>query len=507
VASLLLRTLPAAAQAATGWREPPFLFNEHFVQKDASSREGPANAHFLWHRDAENHLANAETEEEAHEAARDGGSGPPRKRAKRDEQLGERASDHYSGPPPRGAAELYVTAWLALDATTRANGTLVLLPRQAEGHDATGGAARPCGEKCERRCGVAAELAPGDLLLLAPDVFHTSKPNATTGLRRRVHCTQYSRRPIVWRRDALSAALRRAGAAEERGGDGGGSALPPPPPVMFAIATRGEEECDDPMSRFNALTVVDELPRSATEDELQRALAGARASSTPLIARGAAQGMPAVEQWRRGDGAVAAALAERGGDAAVRMFVSSSGFFHLDGTMVPAAILTASMAREVSLRDFLAEARWANRYIVEDIDSSAAVFAPLLRGDAADRLLRPVAARAAMRQLFVTCGSTRTQLHRDAPFDNLYVCLAGRRTFAIAHAGHALELEPGGVSAALQPEGAAGTRFARVRFESVQLEPGDVFWLPAGWWHAVSATSDAVLSAACNWYFEPGEIS
>ena len=86
----------------------------------------------------------------------------------------------------------------------------------------------------------------------------------------------------------------------------------------------------------------------------------------------------------------------------------------------------------------------------------------------------------------------------------MYLCVAGRRTWNVAHPAHPLEHEPGGVS--------ADERFQRpnrgesdcpVAFASVALEAGDVLFMPRGWWHEVDSegTVEDGVSCATNWYF------
>ena len=141
-----------------------------------------------------------------------------------------------------------------------------------------------------------------------------------------------------------------------------------------------------------------------------------------------------------------------------------------------------------------------------------------LAGDATGaRRLRHVST-----QLFLSRGTTQTQLHRD-PFDNFYVVAGGgARMWSIAHPAHApwLVADPTSedtdhenheVSAAAQPAlgiwGPKPDSAKRVRFSSITLAVGDALFLPSGWWHSVKAFPP--YSAAVNWYFEgrPSSLS
>jgi hypothetical protein len=143
--TLLFSMLPECVAKATGWQEEQshkrrkktktprqqmptmHLFNEHFVDKPPSG-----GLQFLWHRDADKHLACAGSDSDEEEVV--------------EEVIPE--GDFYSGPPPKGANN-YVSTWLTLDCTSTeiGNGTLCVLPASSAGHrDARPGGwgARPC---------------------------------------------------------------------------------------------------------------------------------------------------------------------------------------------------------------------------------------------------------------------------------------------------------------------------------------------------------------------------
>ena len=79
------------------------------------------------------------------------------------------------------------------------------------------------------------------------------------------------------------------------------------------------------------------------------------------------------------------------------------------------------------------------------------------------------------------------------------VCVAGTRTWRLAHPDHgpSVERAPGAVSAAA--DDADG-----VRFLDVALAPGDALLVPPSWWHRVVSADDPArgFSAAMAWYVD-----
>ena len=74
----------------------------------------------------------------------------------------------------------------------------------------------------------------------------------------------------------------------------------------------------------------------------------------------------------------------------------------------------------------------------------------------------------------------------------------------MAHSAHSLEHESGSVSADERfQQPARGESDCPVTFASVALEPGDVLFMPRGWWHEVDSegTAEDGVSCATNWYF------
>jgi|TARA_B110001469_G_C9295024_1_gene161283 ribosomal protein L16 Arg81 hydroxylase len=74
----------------------------------------------------------------------------------------------------------------------------------------------------------------------------------------------------------------------------------------------------------------------------------------------------------------------------------------------------------------------------------------------------------------------------------------------VAHPAHLLEHESGSASAdesVQQP--ARGESDCPIAFASVALEPGDVLFIPRGWWHEVDAegTAEDGVSCSTSWCF------
>jgi hypothetical protein len=181
-------------------------------------------------------------------------------------------------------------------------------------------------------------------------------------------------------------------------------------------------------------------------------LRAARQAGSPLILRRLGARLPCVHEWAT---APARALAACGGALGVRAFVSSSGRLWLDSSNAPQAVLSASMSAETSLGAFLGgggnggnvgnggnggggggggsgggggggglAARWAHRYLVENLDGgdfgsaeasgAAAALRAATCGEATDALLAAFDAPPVYQKLFVAAGRTRTQA-RELP--------------------------------------------------------------------------------------------
>jgi len=125
--TLLRGTLPKAVMSVTDWEvsgKAPFLFNEHYVVKPASSE-----SRFSWHRDADRQLARLvpKLKGESPQTVEDGTSKGGKRRRINDPAHDLEYANALAGIP-------YASTWLPLQTTSPSNGTLVLLPYGAKGH-------------------------------------------------------------------------------------------------------------------------------------------------------------------------------------------------------------------------------------------------------------------------------------------------------------------------------------------------------------------------------------
>jgi hypothetical protein len=215
-----------------------------------------------------------------------------------------------------------------------------------------------------------------------------------------------------------------------------------------------------------------------------------------------------LRAWLARDPDVAATLAEVAPSVPVTSFVSHAENFYLDGTVHPRAVLTTSMSMETTLSEHVTAAQWGNRYAVEAIDARLAATMKLQDRSPCHAALGcgndtcgNDGCCVAKRQIFLTVGRSKTQLHRDT-FANLYLCLSGWRIWELAHpvVSPQLQRSPDSVSAADRLP-------SSVKLSRVTLRSGDAIFVPRGWWHRVEAVGDMLpsrCSVAVNWYYNSG---
>jgi hypothetical protein len=138
----------------------------------------------------------------------------------------------------------------------------------------------------------------------------------------------------------------------------------------------------------------------------------------------------------------------------------------------------------------------------------------------------------------VGCAPVHTHLHSD-PWDNLYVVVKGQKLFRIYPPSAAAEMHLVVPAVQVLPNGVqefspthkrhGGYRFSHVAGKhaykgsikqefpdwaassegtEVRLEEGDLFYLPAGWFHEVTSTcgKSSPVHIAINHWFDPGSI-
>ncbi|CAJ1367443.1 unnamed protein product [Effrenium voratum] len=126
----------------------------------------------------------------------------------------------------------------------------------------------------------------------------------------------------------------------------------------------------------------------------------------------------------------------------------------------------------------------------------------------------------------------KSQLHVDEFFDNLYLMVRGRKRFHLFSPDNSARMYPVVPVLYVAPDGqhkfmddSSGTgrhHFSQVNTSSpdldhfpdwgpvpteLELEPGELLYLPAGWWHEVTslAKGDRHGHVAVNWWWRAGE--
>lgn len=118
-------------------------------------------------------------------------------------------------------------------------------------------------------------------------------------------------------------------------------------------------------------------------------------------------------------------------------------------------------------------------------------------------------------QLFVSNAGATTHAHFDH-YDNFYQQCVGRKRMVLFDPGQGRNLYPYPVLHPLdmraRPVGAAARqgfahvdhkkwpKFAEAEAAETVLEPGDLLYIPAHWWHDVTTLDDACVSL--NWWFD-----
>ena len=247
----------------------------------------------------------------------------------------------------------------------------------------------------------------------------------------------------------------------------------------------------------SACSVPDSAPAESAPDgsatlpapgfqALAAAYAGAvpdwRLPPRPIVFRGLAACWPAVQQWTFSRLAAqvpsqSVRLVAGNRECGATRFVDSTLRQYLDslGASVPAEL------QALYLKEF-------------DLLKAA----PELRGDLKYADLFPKGALRAL-QCWIGPAAARTGLHYDY-LDNLAVQIIGRKRFFLARPGTVERY--GAVSrkydswaklSMLQAEDLAAGAGADSDLFSVDLAPGDVLYMPAGWWHQVSNLTPSLM--------------
>jgi mannose-6-phosphate isomerase-like protein (cupin superfamily) len=229
------------------------------------------------------------------------------------------------------------------------------------------------------------------------------------------------------------------------------------------------------------------------------------ATSTPLLLPGYARSWPATRKW------TPEYFAERFGDVEVEYVEGREGDPDYD-------MHTPALARRGTLREYVARVRAAGEtndlYLVannrnldrpelsalwDDVEFPAGILDPGRRKGCA--------------ALWIGPAGTVTPFHHDTS-NILFVQLYGRKRFRLASPVETSLLRGArAMYAAYDPERPERMPEVDARIATVDLGPGDVLFLPVGWWHHVRAL-DVSVSLAMNgfsrrnvydWY-RPGDV-
>lgn len=232
------------------------------------------------------------------------------------------------------------------------------------------------------------------------------------------------------------------------------------------------------------------------------------ATNTPVVLTDVVTRWPAFGRWSP------AWLKERFGDVEVMAAMGRASDPDYD-------MHTPALSRPIALGEFvdrvLAAGESNDLYLVanhrnSDRDGLRALFDDV---DVDPRWLDP-SRRAGSTAFWFGPGGTVTPLHHDTSnilFANLY---GAKRFLLIAPWEDAMLAATRGVYSHIDPEAPDLARFpeyARVIVREVTLSPGEMLFLPVGWWHHVRALSVSINLAFTNFtrgnafdWYRPGAV-
>jgi lysine-specific demethylase 8 len=221
---------------------------------------------------------------------------------------------------------------------------------------------------------------------------------------------------------------------------------------------------------------------SLTADELLR---GYIATSTPVILAGRAAHWPALKRWSLEH------LRATHPDVMVPALVD------LPVGSVPYAAYMQDHTRTMSLAEFVDWMTSARRELPCYLSQASFDAFPLLREDFDFEGIAPAMPGRLVTNLWLGSAGTRSGLHFDSR-DNLLAQVVGTKRLSLVPAQQFREVYafPWNVMKSQvdtdTPDLARYPKFAEVTIWEGQIEPGDVLFLPAGWWHNVVSLDHAI---------------
>jgi hypothetical protein len=213
-----------------------------------------------------------------------------------------------------------------------------------------------------------------------------------------------------------------------------------------------------------------------------------RANAKPVVLRGAASAWAATRTWSP------EAFAERFGDVEITPSVN------LPDTEVPYQARDVDHRKTMTVRELVARMDAGERCYIDQVVAGKY---PGLEEDFEFESLQP----PNILTVLVWIGSrTRSGLHYDY-IDNFFAQVHGTKTAILAAPEEARNLHvfddahTKSQVAPQHPDLRAHPRVKRATLHETKLEPGDVLFLPKGWWHYF-ASSERSISLSC-WHGTP----
>lgn len=213
-----------------------------------------------------------------------------------------------------------------------------------------------------------------------------------------------------------------------------------------------------------------------------------RGPAAPAVLKGAASSWPAVREWSP------ERFAERFGAMVIEPSVD------LPDTEVPYQFRDGDYRRKMTVAEFVALMKSGNRCYVDQVSVSR------YAGAEHDFAFEAFDPKDVKDVVFWMGSNTRSGLHYDY-VDNFFAQVHGAKDVILAAPEEARKLHvfsdchTKSQVAPQHPDLAKFPRFRRATLLEARLEPGDVLYLPKGWWHYF-ASSESSISLSC-WHGDP----